>query len=63
MILLETNWLYMTYANLTTMAGGTAAGTTSDTFTTTNLDTTNSGDIFASTGNDEYVQRGPQGRW
>ena len=54
----ETNWLHLTYANLTTMASGTTAGTTSDTFTTTNLDTTNSGDIFASTGNDEYVQRG-----
>jgi hypothetical protein len=54
----ETNWLYMTYANLTTMASGTTAGTTSDTFTTTNLDTTNSGDIFASTNNDEYIQRG-----
>lgn len=55
----ETNWLHLTYANLTTMASGTTAGTTSDTFTTTNLDTTNSGDIFASTGNDDYVQRGP----
>ena len=54
----ETTWLYMTYANLATMAGGTAAGTTTDTFQTANLDTTNSGDIFASTGNDEYVQRG-----
>lgn len=53
----ETNWLHLTYANLTTMAGGTTAGTTSDTFTTTNLDYI--GDIFASTGNDEYVQRGP----
>lgn len=52
----ETNWLHLTYANLTTMAGGTTAGTTSDTFTTTNLDYI--GDIFASTGNDEYVQRG-----
>lgn len=53
----ETNWLHLTYANLTTMASGTTAGTTSDTFTTTNLDYI--GDIFASTGNDEYVQRGP----
>ena len=52
----ETNWLRLTYANLTTMASGTTAGTTSDTFTTTNLDYI--GDIFASTGNDEYVQRG-----
>ena len=52
----ETNWLHLTYANLTTMASGTTAGTTSDTFTTTNLDYI--GDIFASTGNDEYVQRG-----
>lgn len=58
----ETNWLYLVendqQHDLTTMAGGTAAGTTTDTFTTTNIDTTNSGDIFASTGNDEYVQRG-----
>lgn len=54
----ESNWLHLTYANLTTMASGTTAGITSDTFTTTDLDTTNSGDIFASTGNDEYVQRG-----
>ena len=52
----ETNWLHLTYANLTTMAGGTTAGTTSDTFATTDLDYI--GDIFASTGNDEYVQRG-----
>ena len=52
----ETNWLHLTYANLTTMASGTTAGSTSDTFTTTNLDYI--GDIFASTGNDEYVQRG-----
>ena len=55
----ETNWLHLTDTNLTTMASGTTAGTTIDTFTTTNLDKTNSGDIFASTGNDEYVQRGP----
>lgn len=53
----ETNWLHLTYANLTTMAGGTTAGTTSDTFTTTNLDYID--DIFASTGNDDYTQRGP----
>ena len=52
----ETNWLHLTYSNLTTMVSGTTAGTTSDTFTTTNLDYI--GDIFASTGNDEYVQRG-----
>lgn len=52
----ETNWLHLTYTNLTTMAGGTTAGTTSDTFITTDLDYI--GDIFASTGNDEYVQRG-----
>ena len=52
----ETNWLHLTYANLTTMASGTTAGTTSDTFATTDLDYI--GDIFASTGNDEYVQRG-----
>ena len=50
----ETNWLHLTYANLITMAGGTSAGTTSDTFKTATL----SGDIFANTNNDEYVQRG-----
>ena len=50
----EPNWLSMTYANLTTMAGGTAAGTTSDTFDSTNL----TGDIFASTNQEDYVQRG-----
>ena len=50
----EPNWLSLTYANLTTMAGGTAAGTTSATFDTTTL----TGDIFANTNQNDYVQRG-----
>lgn len=50
----ETKWLYLTYANLTTMAGGTSAGTTSSTFNTATI----AGDIYASTENDEYIQRG-----
>ena len=52
----EINWLHLTYSNLATMAGGTAAGTTTDTFLTSNLDQI--GDIFASVDNNEYVQRG-----
>ena len=50
----EPNWLTLTYAQLTTMAGGTAAGTTSSTFSSVTL----TGDIFASTNQDDYVQRG-----
>jgi len=50
----QTTWLRLTYSQLSTMAGGTAAGTTTDTFQTEVL----SGDIFASVNNDEYVQRG-----
>ena len=50
----ETTWLTMTYANLTTMAGGTAAGDATGPFTSLTL----SGDIFASTDNDDFLQRG-----
>lgn len=50
----EQTFLTLTYAQLTTMAGGTAAGTTS-TFSTEAL----SGDIFASVNNTDYRQRGP----
>ena len=52
----ESTWLYLTSNDLATMAGGTAAGTTGTTFATCNLDA--AGDIFASTSNNEYVQRG-----
>ena len=47
------SWLKLTYAQLTTMAGGSSAGTT-QTFSTISM----SGDIFASTHNDDYLQRG-----
>ena len=50
----EPNWLSMDDTDLATMAGGIAAGTTSATFDTTNL----TGDIFASTNQEDYVQRG-----
>ena len=50
----EPNWLSLTYANLTTMTGGTAAGTTDGTFNTATL----TGDIFANTSQNDYVQRG-----
>lgn len=50
----EPNWLSLTYNNLITMAGGTAAGTTSSTFSSATL----TGDIFANTSQNEYVQRG-----
>ena len=49
-----TSFLHLTYANLTTMAGGTAAGTTNTTFT----DITMTGDIFTSVNNGDFVQRG-----
>lgn len=49
----EPNFLTMTRAQLTTMAGGTTAGDTTDTFATDNFDTDNDGDIFASTNNDD----------
>ena len=50
----EPNWLSLNSTQLATMAGGTAAGTTTDTFDTTTL----AGDIFASTNQDDFVQRG-----
>lgn len=53
----QTTWLKLTYAELgqlATYTSGTIPGDTSDTFETASL----SGDIFASTDNDEYVQRG-----
>lgn len=51
----EQSFLTLTPANLDTMAGGTAAGTTSGSFTPSTI----SGDVFASTENDDYKQRGP----
>ena len=50
----EQTFLTLTYANLTTMAGGTAAGSTNGAYTTLSY----SGDIFANDNNDDYVQRG-----
>ena len=50
----EPNWLSMDATDLATMAGGTAAGTTTTTFDTTTL----TGDIFANTSQNDYVQRG-----
>lgn len=50
----EPNWLQLDGGSLATMAIGTAAGTTSATFDAITL----SGDIFASTNQNEYVQRG-----
>jgi hypothetical protein len=53
----QTTWLKLTYqelGQLTAYTSGTIPGDTSDTFETASL----SGDIFASTDNDEYVQRG-----
>lgn len=47
------SWLKLTYAQLSTMAGGSAAGTT-ESFSTISM----SGDIFASANNDDYLQRG-----
>lgn len=51
----EQTWLEMTALELATMAGGSTAGTTSGTFATKAL----TGDIFASTDNDETTMRGP----
>jgi len=51
-----TTWLTMTYAQLTTMAGGTAAGSTTGTWDSVSFDTL--GDVYASVNNDDYVQRG-----
>ena len=50
----ETTFLTLTPANLTTMANGTAAGTTSAGYSTTTI----SGDVFASMDNDDFKQRG-----
>lgn len=49
----ENTWLRLTYAQLSAMAGGTAAGTT-ESFSSVEL----SGDIFASANNDDVLQRG-----
>ena len=49
-----TSFLHLTYANLTTMAGGTAAGTTNETYTPVTM----TGDIFFSVNNGDFVQRG-----
>ena len=51
----EQTFLTLTMAQLATLAGGTAAGTTTGTFNPVTL----SGDIFASTANDDYLNRGP----
>ena len=51
----ESSFLTLTRAQLTTMAGGTAAGTTGGAFTTIPF----TGDIFASISNDDFMQRGP----
>ena len=53
--LTEPKFVSMTKAQLQTMAGGTNAGTNDVTF----IDTTLSGDIFASTENDDFKRRGP----
>lgn len=47
------SWLKLTHSQLTTMAGGSSAGTTVS-FSTLAL----SGDIFASADNNDYLQRG-----
>ena len=51
----EQSYLQLTRAQLETMAGGSTAGTTGGAFTTIPL----TGDIFASTSNDDFQQRGP----
>ena len=51
----EQLWLTLTAAELSTLAGGTTAGTTGGAFTNVNLQ----GDEFASTDNDDFRQRGP----
>lgn len=51
----EQQFLTLTRAQLTTMAGGTSAGTTGGSFPIVTL----SGDIFASTNQNDYRQRGP----
>lgn len=49
-----TTLLTMTYAQLTTMAGGTAAGSTTGTLSNVTV----SGDVFASVMNEDFLQRG-----
>lgn len=51
------NALILSYAQLGTMAGGTAAGSTSETFLS---NVSPSGDIFASVNNEDYQVRGYQ---
>ena len=51
----ETTFLSLTTAQLDTLAAGTTAGSTSATFDTTSL----TGDIFANTNQNDYLQRGP----
>ena len=51
----ETTFLSLTTAQLATIAAGTTAGSTSATFITANL----TGDIFANTNQNDYLQRGP----
>ena len=50
----ETNFLSMDYADLTTMAGGVAAGTVNKTFSNISI----TGDVFASINNDDTLCRG-----
>lgn len=50
----ERTWLSLSTAELATMAGGTSAGTTGIAMITS----TPTGSIFASTSNDDFVQRG-----
>jgi hypothetical protein len=50
----EEDWQHLSYANLSTIAGGGNPAVSTVSFN----DGTLSGDIFASTNNDEYVQRG-----
>ena len=50
----EAQWLKLDYTALTQMANGSTAGTVSTTFNALTL----TGDVYASTNNDEYVQRG-----
>ena len=52
----EQQWLTMTRANLDTMAAGTSAGTTDGAFSTLDYDQLT--DIFASTEQNDYRQRG-----
>lgn len=52
----EQTWLYLTTANLNTMAGGTTAGTTQSAPAAVEI---LDDDIFASTNNQDYQLRGP----